>query len=251
MKRILKEMKWDALLKGVLYIVLGVMALALPEAMEEILGYMIGIVLIIGGAVSMIAYLIRDAHQNYYHNDFLHGLIGIAAGILVIAKIELVSGCSKLQDVIDMKRLECGNWIAMLIFAVINVAFGVLLICNPFAWTTLLFRLLGVGLIFSGIIDCASTVYFADRIRKYLEALETVDSTFVEMTETDASKEKTSQGAAGQKAEAAEKSQRTAGQEAEAAEKSQRTAGQEAETAEKPQEGTVQEAGNTSQTQDF
>lgn len=265
MKRILKEMKWDALLKGVLYIVLGVMALALPEAMEEILGYMIGIVLIIGGAVSMIAYLIRDAHQNYYHNDFLHGLIGIAAGILVLAKIEvviglisfllgvlvLVSGCSKLQDVIDMKRLECGNWIAMLIFAVINVAFGVLLICNPFAWTTLLFRLLGVGLIFSGIIDCASTVYFADRIRKYLEALETVDSTFVEMTEADASKEKENQGAANQEADAAEKSQRTAVQEAEAAEKSQRTVVQEPETAEKPQEGAVQEAGNTSQTQDF
>ena len=139
----------------------------------------------------------------------------------------------------------------MLIFAVINVAFGVLLICNPFAWTTLLFRLLGVGLIFSGIIDCASTVYFADRIRKYLEALETVDSTFVEMTETDASKEKTSQGAAAQETETAEKSQRTAGQEAEAAEKSQRTVVQEAETAEKPQEGAVQEAGNTSQTQDF
>lgn len=213
----------------------------------------------------MIAYLIRDAHQNYYHNDFLHGLIGIAAGILVLAKIEvviglisfllgvlvLVSGCSKLQDVIDMKRLECGNWIAMLIFAVINVAFGVLLICNPFAWTTLLFRLLGVGLIFSGIIDCASTVYFADRIRKYLEALETVDSTFVEMTEADASKEKENQGAANQEADAAEKSQRTAVQEAEAAEKSQRTVVQEAEIAEKPQEGAVQEAGNTSQTQDF
>ncbi|MCM1058357.1 MAG: DUF308 domain-containing protein [Firmicutes bacterium] len=202
MKRILKEMKWDALSTGVLYIILGVMALALPETMEKILGYMIGVVLIVGGAVSMISYLLRDAHQNYYHNDFLHGLIGIAAGILVLVKMDvviglisfllgvlvLVSGCSKLQDVIDMKRLECGNWIVMLIFAVANVGFGVLLICNPFSWTALLFRLLGIGLILSGVTDCICTVYFAGRIRKYLDGLEAVDSTFVEVTEENTKK---------------------------------------------------------------
>lgn len=198
MKKIIKEMKWDAMLTGILYTVLGIMALALPETMEKILGYMIGVVLIVGGAVSMIAYLLRDAHQNYYHNDFLHGLIGIAAGILVLVKMDiiiglisfmlgilvLVSGCSKLQDVIDMKRLECGNWIIMLIIAAVNVGFGVLLICNPFSWTILLFRLLGVGLIFSGIIDCVSTFYFAGRIRKYLDSLMAVDSSYVEITET-------------------------------------------------------------------
>ncbi|MCM1190829.1 MAG: DUF308 domain-containing protein [Butyrivibrio sp.] len=218
MKRILKEMKWDALSTGVLYIVLGVMALALPETMEKILGYMIGVVLITGGAVSMISYLIRDARQNYYHNDFLHGLIGIAAGILVLVKMEvviglisfllgvlvLVSGCSKLQDVIDMKRLECGNWIVMLVIAVVNVGFGILLICNPFSWTILLFRLLGIGLIFSGVIDCVSTFYFAGRIRKYLDSLTAVDSTFVEVTGGDGVKR---QETAGEQQETAEKQQ--------------------------------------------
>lgn len=196
MKRIARELKWDALLTGILYIILGIMSLALPETMERILGYMIGVVLIVAGAVSMISYLLRDAHQNYYHNDFLHGLIGIAAGILILVKMEvvielisfllgvmvLVSGCSKLQDVIDMKRLNCGNWIVMLVLAAVNVAFGILLICNPFSWTILLFRLLGVGLIFSGVIDCAATVYFAGRIREYLDSILAVDSTCVEVT---------------------------------------------------------------------
>ncbi len=273
MKRILKEMKWDALLMGVLYIVLGVMALALPEAMEKILGYMIGVVLIVGGAVSMIAYLIRDAHQNYYHNDFLHGLIGIAAGILVLTKIEvviglisfilgilvLVSGCSKLQDVIDMKRLECGNWIVMLIFAVINVAFGILLICNPFSWTTLLFRFIGVGLIFSGVIDCASTFYFAGRIREYLDGLEAVDSTFVEMREAETSGKQETGSDSGAEASAktqtgpalgAEVSgevQSGSAQEVKAAGKLQAESGSGTEAAEKRRE----EAGNTDGTSTF
>ena len=199
MKRILKEMKWDALLTGALYIVLGVVALAIPETMEKVLGYMVGAILIVSGAVSMISYLLRDAHQNYYHNDFFHGLLEIAAGVLVLVKMDfitamvpfllgvlvLVSGCSKLQDVIDMKRLEYGNWIVMLVFAAINVVFGILLMCNPFESGILLFKLLGVGLIFSGITDCVITVYFAGKIRKYLEALLAVDSTSVQVTDPD------------------------------------------------------------------
>lgn len=197
--KIFKQMKWDALLTGILYILLGIVALVIPETMERALGYLIGGTLIVGGAVSMICYLLRDAHQNYFHNDFLHGLIGIVAGILVLNKVNLIialipfllgimiliSGCSKLQDVIDMKRMGYGNWIVMLVFAVINVCFGILLVCNPFESAILLFRLLGIGLIFSGVTDCMTTIYFAGKIRKYFDKMQAVDSSFAEVTGTD------------------------------------------------------------------
>ena len=197
--KLLKQLKWDTLLMGVLYILLGVVALVIPETMERLLGFLIGVVLIIAGAVSMISYLLRDAHQNYYHNDFLHGLLGILLGIVVLYKVEiiislvpfllgtlvLVSGLSKLQDVIDLKRLEYGNWIFMLVLAIINIVLGLILIFNPMAVAELLFRLLGVGLIFSGITDCATTLYFAGKIRDYFADLNAVDSTFVEIVDED------------------------------------------------------------------
>lgn len=193
--KLFKEMKWDALLTGVLYVLLGIVSLVLPETMEKTLGYLLAVVLILAGAVSMIAYLLRDAHQNYYHNDFLHGLIGIGLGILVLSKVEviialipfllgvlvLISGCSKLQDVIDMKRMNYGNWIVMLIFAVINVIFGILLMCNPFESANLLFRLIGIGLIFSGLTDCLTTCYFARKIRRYFSEKSALESTFEEI----------------------------------------------------------------------
>lgn len=195
--KLLKQLKWDTLLMGVLYILLGIVALVIPETMERLLGFLIGVVLIIAGAVSMISYLLRDAHQNYYHNDFLHGLLGILLGIVVLYKVEiiislvpfllgtlvLVSGLSKLQDVIDLKRLEYGNWIFMLVLAIINIVLGLVLIFNPMAVAALLFRLLGVGLIFSGITDCATTLYFAGKIRDYFADLNAVDSTFVEIVD--------------------------------------------------------------------
>ena len=222
--KLLKQLKWDALFMGVLYILLGIVALVIPETMERLLGFLIGIVLIIAGGVSMISYLLRDAHQNYYHNDFLHGLLGILLGIVVLYRVDiiislipfllgtlvLVSGLSKLQDVIDLKRLEYGNWIFMLVLAVINIVLGLVLIFNPMAVAAMLFRLLGVGLIFSGITDCATTVYFAGKIRNYFAEMNAVDSTFVEIVDEEkgsGSKEESAKSKGAESAEAAAKPQ--------------------------------------------
>ncbi len=187
--KVFKEMKWDALMTGALYVILGLASLVIPETMEKTIGYLMGSVLIVAGAVSMISYLLRDAYQNYYHNDFFHGLVAIGAGILVLVKVEiivalipfllgvmiLVSGCSKLQDVIDMKRTEYGNWVVMLAFAAGNLLVGILLMVCPIESAHLLFRLLGLGLIFSGITDCVITIYFARKIRAYLDGLREAD----------------------------------------------------------------------------
>lgn len=186
MRRFLKEMKWEAFLMGCLYILLGVIALALPETMEKTLAYLIGTVLVLAGAVSMICYLIRDAHQNYYHNDFLYGLVEITLGCVVLYKLEmvigmitfllgllvLVSGYTKLQDVIDMKRLSYGNWVLMLVLAALNVGIGILLIFYPFKTVELLFRVIGISLIISGAGDIFVTFYFAKKISIFLRKKE-------------------------------------------------------------------------------
>ena len=202
MKKFLKKVKWDANLTSVLYIVLGIVSMVIPLAMAKILGYLIGILLIVAGAVSMICYLLREAAQTYYRNDFLHGLVGIAVGILVLYRVEwiisllpvllgilvLASGCGKLQEVIDMKRMGYGSWVGMLILAAVNVIFGVVLIVNPFEWALVLFQVIGAGLVFSGVTDLAMVLFAASRFRKFYEALQPVDSTYVEVTETESHK---------------------------------------------------------------
>ena len=193
--KMLKELKWEAILTGVLYILLGIVALLIPETMQKTLGYLIGIVLIVAGAVSMICYLLRDARDNYYHNEFVFGLVGIVLGVAVLYKVEVIislipfilgilvlfSGCSKLQDAIDLKRLSYGCWVGMLVVAVINIILGVVLICNPFQAAVLLFRVLGVGLILSGASDCFSTIYFARKFRRFKQERDALDSTFEEI----------------------------------------------------------------------
>ena len=190
-------MKWDVIMASLLYVALGIVVLVIPGIMFKTLVYLIGAFLIVVGAVSMICYLLRDAHQNYFRNDFVYGLIEITIGIIVLYKVEeirqlvpvilgilvVTSGCRKLQDVIDMKRMEYGNWIAMLVLAAANVIFGVWIILDPLKMEEVLERLIGIGLIVSGMTDCVIACYFARVIRKYLDRFETVDSTGVEITD--------------------------------------------------------------------
>ena len=193
--KMLKELKWEAILTGVLYILLGIVALVVPETMQKTLGYVIGIVLIVAGLISIICYLLRDAKENYYHNEFVFGLVGMVLGAAVLYKVEVIislipfilgilvlfSGCSKLQDAIDLKRLGYGSWIGMLVVAVISIIPGIVLICNPFQAAIVLFRVLGVGLIISGVSDCFSTIYFARKFHKFKQEQDAVDSTFEEV----------------------------------------------------------------------
>ncbi len=193
--KVIKEIRWNVMLKGILYIILGIIALALPETMEKTIGYLLGVVLIIAGGISIISYLLRDVRENYYRDDFVFGLVEIVIGIIVLLKVEIIislipilfgilviiSGCTKLQDAVDMKRMNYAGWIAMLILALINIVLGLVLIFNPFAAAELMFRVIGIGLIFSGITDCAAALYFARRMRGY--DTEAVESSYEEVTE--------------------------------------------------------------------
>ena len=203
MKRLLKQVKWETLLSSSLYIVLGVVALVIPDTMVKTLGYLIGILLIVAGAVSMICYLLREASQNYYRNDFGYGLVGIAVGILFLYKVEWIislvpvilgilvvaSGCRKLQDVIDMKRLGYGNWVTVLILAAVNVVLGVALIANSLDAALLFLQLVVAGLIFSGVTDIATCFYLAKKAKGYFDDLSAVDSTFAEVLDEDGQKD--------------------------------------------------------------
>ena len=174
-------------------------ALVIPETMQKTLGYLIGIVLIVAGLVSIICYLLRDARENYYHNEFVFGILGMVLGAVVLYKVEIVislipfilgvlvlcSGCSKLQDAIDLKRLDYGSWLGLLIVAAINIILGVVLIYNPFKAAILLFRVLGVVLILSGAGDCFSTIYFARKLRRFKQEQDALDSTFEEVDPKD------------------------------------------------------------------
>lgn len=184
----LKEMKWNMLMSAALYVVLGLILLIFPATTARTICYMVAGIAIVTGLVNLVVYFTRNITRNYYRNDFVTGLLLMVLGIFVIYKVDLVialvpfiiglciivSGLFKLQGALDVQRMG-GNAALILGVAVVNVVIGILMMINPFESALLLYRLLGAGLLFSGMTDLASTLYLSSKMHGYMMKLSEAD----------------------------------------------------------------------------
>ncbi|MBR1691952.1 MAG: DUF308 domain-containing protein [Lachnospiraceae bacterium] len=183
---LLKEMKWKAIFYAVLYTIIGLILVIFPETTARTLAYAIAVSAIAVGALTAISYLFREVSRNYYRNDFVSGITAVIVGILILSKTDFVisiipfilgvlvifSGIMKLQHFIDVRRMGSGSGAGFFILALINIALGVLLVINPFGAVTLLFRMLGIGMIFSGVTDVIATLYMSGKISALVQEQE-------------------------------------------------------------------------------
>ncbi len=184
----LKEMKWNMMLSAALYMALGLILVIFPATTAHTVCYLIAGIAIVIGMVNLVVYFTRNITRNYYRNDFVTGLMLMILGIFVIYKVNLVielvsfilglciivSGLFKLQGALDVQRMG-GNAVLILGVAVVNVVIGILMVLNPFESALLLYRLLGAGLLFSGLTDMASTLYLSKKMHSYVEKLSGAD----------------------------------------------------------------------------
>lgn len=174
------ELKWNKLLYASILIVVGLILFLFPTQISAIVSIVIGVAFILMGVAVIITYLAKNAVTVLGGNRLVIGVAFVALGIYVLCKsdfivsivpfilglIVLVSGVNKLQNFIDMKRLDCEGGIVTLVFAIINIAFGVVLIINPFDAAMLLLKITGIALIFSGITDLAATFILQNFVKK-------------------------------------------------------------------------------------
>ena len=184
----LKEMKWNMILSAALYMVLGLILLIFPATTDHVICYLVAGIAIVIGVVNLIVYFTRNITRNYYRNDFVTGLMLIVLGVFVIYKVDLVielvsfiiglciivSGLFKLQGSLDVQRMG-GNAVVILGLAVVNVVVGILMVIKPFEAAMLFHRLLGAGLLFSGMTDLASTLYLSSKMHGYMKNLSEAD----------------------------------------------------------------------------
>ncbi len=180
----LKNLKWNALLTALVYIVAGVVLIMYPDKVQDVICNIIGIVGIILGVVRIFMYLAANAADAVYRNDFVEGVALILIGALIIyqktvvqtlmpfivAIIIIVDGFVKLQDGIDAKRLGYDKSFIYVIIATISIVVGLIVMFNLVETSNLLFQILGAGLIYCGATDIVSVIFIAKRVQKYVVA---------------------------------------------------------------------------------
>ena len=182
MNEYVEELKWNKIVYGIILILVGVLFWMFPEQLISGISLVVGVFFIATGVAVLIGYAAKRAENVVGSNRLLIGVILVSIGIFAIVKTELIvsmvpfilgfivvaSGVNKLQTFIDLKRLGYAGGIPTLVLSVLNIAFGIVLIANPFEAMEVLIRVIGAGLIFSGITDLVATIILQKKAKDYM-----------------------------------------------------------------------------------
>lgn len=194
---LLKNMKKDTLAAAIVYIFAGLFLLIFPETTAKTIGYAFACILLVMGLRSIFNYMMRDVSVVFYHNDLVIAAVLILASVCVFINVEAVvsiipfvlgiivaiSGVIKLQNAINLKRLNHGGAMMVFILAAVNIIFGIVLLVNPFKAMATLIRIIGIGLVFSGVTDCFTLFCIARKIRLYEENNSVIEGEVLTETE--------------------------------------------------------------------
>lgn len=177
---ILKEMKRNAVITSTIYIIVGLVLTLFPASTARTIGYAFATVILIAGLGFLYRFVVKDAAYSFVGNELVIGTVLVLASIFVFVRVEsvvsfipvllgvvvMVSGITKLQNAIGLQKMRYQGSTAVLIFAVLNILFGIVLVFNPFSAVTTLIMLIGLGLVFSGVTDLITTFWIAKNIYK-------------------------------------------------------------------------------------
>ena len=186
MKTMFKDLKRDFILVAVAGFILGLLLLLFPESSGLIICYICAAAVVIFGVMHLVSYFIHKAPEHIFRYDLAQGLIGLALGIYLFMRPELLLGVLpmvlgivvivdsviKLQNSFDLARLGYRFWWISLILSLCTGTLGALMLLNPFATAQVLLMFIGISLISNSLVDFWNVLFLSRRIRQVKKAVD-------------------------------------------------------------------------------
>ena len=161
----MRRFNFKAVLGSLLMLVGGIFLLVKPGETLEMIVKIVGVVLLIVGAIGVLQYFIKKGRDRSLPRLLISAveLIGgfvclanpgyivsvyyIAAGLII-----LLNGVNNLTLALDLKALGFRQSTLVMILAILAMIAGVVIILNPFAAAATMLRVIGVLLAYDGIV---------------------------------------------------------------------------------------------------
>jgi len=151
-------------LNGIILILIGLFMLLWPEPSLKILCVIVGIILIISGALTLIHYYQTKA-LNPEQKDMVTGIIQLVIGILLIvisrffvsvflilAGLVMIVGCiAMFRRAWELRDAKGKDFVFSILIGVLILALGIVMIINPVGTAAFVIQLCGVALMIVGI----------------------------------------------------------------------------------------------------
>jgi len=173
-----KKMSIVSIIFSILFIAIGIFLLLKPETAINIICYVLGVLLILWGVVSMIQFFSDKTSESYLSISFIFGAFMFIFGLIILIKPEiiasiiplllgiwmLINGVTKLSYSLTINKLS--NATVSIIGSILIIILGVLLIFNPFAGAKSLVQIIGISFIVYSVIDLAESIALTFSLKK-------------------------------------------------------------------------------------
>lgn len=167
---------WALALRGVLGILLGVLALMRPGITLTAIILLIGAYMFVDGVVAIMASLRGMRTGDRWGWMLVEGIIGIVAGIIVfrtpataaivlvwlIAFWAILHGAAEIGAGIRLRKIIEKEWL-LILAGVLSLALGIFILMRPGIGLVLLVTWIGVYALFAGIV----TLMLAFKVRRW------------------------------------------------------------------------------------
>ena len=174
---------------SLIYILLGVALIMEPTLVEDMFCYLLAGAAMVIGLLKLLSYLLTKVETRISEdtNGFAIGVSLMILGVFILTKgtmfIILIpfilgfmitfKGVEGIQNILNLRKFGYGIQKGSLIASLIIIAFGLLVMVNPFSTKKLLLVMLGAGLLVSGLFDIIADILFTHKLKKGVKPEET------------------------------------------------------------------------------
>ncbi|MDY4754043.1 MAG: DUF308 domain-containing protein [Candidatus Faecousia sp.] len=172
--------KLGYILLSVALCVLGGVLIAVPDFSAALLCRLVGVTMLLFGAVKIIGYCSKDLYRLAFQYDLAFGILLIALGGILLFRPDtmvqiiciimgvcvLADALLKIQISIDSKAFGLEKWWLILVTAILTGVAGFLLVLRPMESARAVMILLGVTLITEGLLNLTTILTAVKIIRR-------------------------------------------------------------------------------------
>lgn len=172
--KVISNLKKSFIITAVVSIALGIILIIFPETVGAVICYILGGLLTVGGFYLIIKFFSCRDITSVFSATLIGGIIIAVVGIYIIFKHEtvlsivpflfgilaVIDGLINVQRSILLSKSGFRVWWVSLIFSAVAIILGIIMALNPFSTAILVFRFIGICLVFNGIMDLWGTFSF-------------------------------------------------------------------------------------------
>lgn len=172
--------KLGYILLSVALCALGGVLIAVPDFSAALLCRLVGVTMLLFGAVKIIGYCSKDLYRLAFQYDLAFGILLIALGGILLFRPDtmvqiiciimgvcvLADALLKIQISIDSKAFGLEKWWLILVAAILTGVAGFLLVLRPMESARAVMILLGVTLITEGLLNLTTILTAVKIIRR-------------------------------------------------------------------------------------